>query len=250
MNTNGFFRNTALFLAPLVCALCLATAPATAQNAQQVRGYMGGHLESVVFDGSTQAGWYSFPGQQPKLRFNGDQVRITSRMHSTVLLSRVADSAGSTAEVSLTRAPISTSSISGLAVLSDAQHAMVIGLEGGSVVLWQLDPAAARIVARHQVNGSSPLEFRVTGGTATDVRFFWRHPGDSAWHPLGDAASNNKILSSWREPLRFGLLLDGPRGSQVTFSNYRADSSDMASNSIPSGVQAGNTMTASLVNGQ
>ena len=244
MNTNGFFRNTALFLAPMVCALCLAAAPATAQNAQQVRGFMAGHLQSVVFDGSTHAGWYSFPGQQPKLHFNGDQVRITSGLHSTVLLSRVADSADSTAEVSLTHPPISTSSISGLAVLSDAQHAMVIGLEGGSVVLWQLDPAAARIVARQQVNGSSPLEFRVTGGTAADIRFFWRHPGDSAWHPLGDAASN-KILSSWREPLRFGLLLDGPRGSQVTFSNYRAASSDMASNSMPS-----NTMTAALANGQ
>ncbi len=244
MNENKFLRNTVLFLVPLVCAFSLTLTQATAQNARQVRGFTGGHLQPVVFDGSTRAGWYSFPGQQPKLHFSGDQVRITSRRQSTVFLSRAADTTGSSAEVSLTSAPISTSSISGLAVLSDAQHAMVIGLEGGSVVLWQLDPVAARIVARQPVNGRSPLEFRVTGGNPADVRFFWRHPGDGAWHPLGDSASN-KALSNWREPLRFGLLLDGPRGSQVTFSNYRAVNSDVASNTVPASL-----MMAGLVSGQ
>ena len=144
----------------------------------------------------------------------------------------------------MTRAPISTSSISGLAVLSDAQHAMVIGLESGSVILWQLDPAGARVVARQPVNASSPLEFRVTGGTPADVRFFWRHQNDGTWHPLGDSESNT-ILTSWRKPLRFGLLLDGPQGSQVTFSNYRAAHSNVASYSLPS-----KTMLAMLVNGQ
>ncbi len=244
MNKTCFLRNTVLSLISLVCSLVLTAPSASAQNGQPVRGFMGGHLQSVVYDGSTQAGWYSFPGQQPKLHFKDGQVRITSRDHSTVLLSRAADAEGSTAEVSLAQPPVSTSSISGLAVLSDAQHAMVIGLEGGSVVLWQLDPEAARVVARQPVNGSSPLEFRVSGASASDVRFFWRHPGDKAWHPLGDSASN-QILSSWREPLRFGLLLDGPQGSEVTFSNYRNASSDMASNVVAPGL-----MTASLIAGQ
>jgi hypothetical protein len=227
MHKTNILRTAALSLSSIVCFLGVMAIPAAAQN-----GSMLGHFRSVVYDGSTQAGWYSFPGQQPKLHFSGDQVRITSREHSTVLLSRSADAAGTTAEVSLARAPISTSSISGLAVLTDAQHAMVIGLEGGNVVLWQLDPAAARVVARQPVNGSSPLEFRVTGGNGTDVGFFWRHPKDSAWHPLGNSVSK-QILASWREPLRFGLLLDGPQGSQVTFSNYRNATSDMASNFVP-----------------
>jgi hypothetical protein len=232
MNKNNFLRNAVLSILPLVCAFSFVPTQAVAQNAQQAPEFAGAHLQYAVFDGSTQAGWYSFPGQSPKLHFKGDEVRITSQEHSTVLLSRAADTAGLAAEVSLTRAPISTSSISGLAVLSDAQHALVIGLEGGSVVLWQLDPGVARIVARQPVNASSPLEFRVAGGNAADVRFFWRHTGDGAWHPLGDSESN-KILASWREPLRFGLLLDGPQGSQVTFSNYRAASSNLASNSMP-----------------
>ncbi|MDQ2799540.1 MAG: hypothetical protein M3Y13_07860, partial [Armatimonadota bacterium] len=241
MNKTNFLRTTVLSFIPVVCALSMVATPAAAQSGQPMREFMGGHLQSVVYDGSTRAGWYSFPGQQPKLNFKGDQVRITSREHSTVLLSRAtSDASGSTAEVSLAHPPVSTSSISGLAVLSDSQHAMVIGLEGGSVVLWQLDPVAARIVARQPVNGSSPLEFRVTGGDAANVRFFWRHPGDNAWHPLGDSASN-KILASWRQPLSFGLLLDGPQGSQVTFSNYRNASSDMAVNATP------NVMTAALV---
>jgi hypothetical protein len=83
----------------------------------------------------------------------------------------------------------------------------------------------------------------VSGGNPANVRFFWRHARDGAWHSLGDSASN-KILSSWREPLKFGLLLDGPQGSQVTYSNYRAASSDVASNSMPASF-----MTAALANG-
>ena len=242
MKKNNSLRPTVLSLAPLLCAISLASTPALAQQASN--RFSAPHFQSIVLDGSTRAGWYSFLGQSPKLRFDGDQVRITSGQHSTVLLSRAADTIGSAAEVSLTRAPISTSSISGLAVLSDAQHAMVIGLESGSVILWQLDPAGARVVARQQVNSASPLEFRVTGGSPADVRFFWRHQNDGAWHPLGDAQSNT-ILSRWREPLRFGLLLDGPQGSQVTFSNYRSARSDVAGNQ-----PAPNTLTAMLVNGE
>ncbi|MGC1784572.1 MAG: hypothetical protein WA708_18760 [Acidobacteriaceae bacterium] len=233
--TTNFLRHMVLSVVPFVCAFSFASLQASAQNS----GTMGAHLQTVVYDGSTRAGWYSFPGQQPKLRFKGDLVNITSRKHSTVLLSRLADSSTSAAEVSLTRAPISTSSISGLAVLSDAQHALVIGLEGGSVVLWDLNPDAARVLARQPVNSSSPLEFRVSGNQASSVRFFWRHQGDSAWHPLGDADSA-KLLNNWRDPIHFGLLLDGPQGSQVTFSNYRAVSADMARNSMP----------ATLINGR
>ncbi len=244
MHNTTFLRNTVLSFTALACAFSLGSTAASAQNIQQTAGFAGAHLVSAVYDGSTRAGWYSFPGQQPKLQFSGDQVRITSRKHSTVLLARAADSAGSAAEVALDRAPISTSSISGLAVLTDAQHAMVIGLEAGNVVLWQLDPAAARIVAVHPVNASSPLEFRVAGGNAADVRFFWRHVGDKSWKSLGDSATS-KVLSNWREPLKFGLLLDGPQGSQVTFSNYRAGVAEVASNSLP-----GNSLTAALVRGQ
>ncbi len=232
MNKTNYLRNMVLSLVPLVCAFSLPSMKAAAQNTQPVQQAVGAHLQYAVYGGSTQAGWYSFPGQSPKLQFKGDEVRITSGQHSTVLLSRAADTSGLSAEVSLRRAPISTSSISGLAVLSDAQHAMVIGLEGGNVVLWQLDPGTARVVARQPVNASSPLEFRVSGGNAADVRFFWRHTGDGAWHPLGDSQSN-QVLAGWREPLRFGLLLDGPQGSQVTFSNYRAGSSDLAGVSMP-----------------
>ncbi len=221
MNTTTFLRKMVLSAAPVLVTFALLPMQAIAQQGRGTQSPMGAYLRTVVFDGSTQAGWYSFPGQRPKLRFSGDQVRITSRQHSTVMLSRGADTSGSAVEVWLTHAPISTSSISGLGVLGDAQHAMVIGLEAGNVVLWQLDPATTKVIAQQPVNATSPLEFRVTGGDAAQVRFFWRHRGDSAWHPLGDEASN-RVLATWSEPLHYGLLLDGPQGSQVTFSNYRA----------------------------
>lgn len=240
MTKNTFLRNTLFSLVPLACALSMTSVPAAAQSSAPV----GGHLQNAVYDGSRQAGWYSFPGQSPKLKFKGNDVRIQSREESTVLLSREAAGAADAAEVALKSAPASTSSISGLAVLSDAQHALVIGLAAGNVVLWQLDPGVTKIVAHQPVNSNSPLEFRVTGTTAADIRFFWRHVGDAAWHPLGDAASN-EVLTSWHEPLRYGLLLDGPQGSQVTFSNYRAASGDVASVEGPQ-----STMTAMLVNGQ
>lgn len=211
--------------------LCAVSMTATQAAAQQARGWSTGHLQTVVFDGSTQAGWYSFPGQRPKLHFKGDQVRIQSRKHSTVLLSRDADASGTAAEVRLTRAPMSTSSISGLGLVSDAEHAMVIGLGDGSVVLWQLEPNSAKVLARQRVNTDSKFEFRVSGGDAADVRFFWRHQGDSAWHPLGDSAAN-RALTNWQEPLRFGLLLDGPQGSEAVFSNYRASLASEANASL------------------
>jgi hypothetical protein len=193
---------------------------------------MGAHLQEAVYDGSHQGGWYSFPGQSPRLHFKGDEVRIQSREQSTVLLSRDGGTAGESAEVSLARAPISTSSISGLAVLTDAQHALVIGLEGGRVVLWQLDPGVARVVASQQVNSSAPLEFRVASSSGSDARFYWRHTGDSSWHALGDGAAN-QVVAGWRAPLRFGLLLDGPQGSQVTFSKYRSAANAIASLRMP-----------------
>ncbi|MHB1936902.1 MAG: beta-xylosidase family glycoside hydrolase [Acidobacteriaceae bacterium] len=223
-----FLRGTLFSAVPLVCAVSMT---ATQAFAQQTRGWSAGHVENVVFDGSMQAGWYSFPGQSPKLRFKGDQVRIKSREHSTVLLSRDADASGTAAEVELTRAPKSTSSISGLGLVGDASHAVVIGLGDGSIVLWQLEPNSARVLARQPVNTDSQFEFRVSG-SAGDVRFFWRHQGDSAWHPLGNAAVS-RVLTAWQEPLRFGLLLDGPQGSEVVFSNYRASLANEASASLP-----------------
>lgn len=219
MMKSRFLRSMVSTLVPAVSLIVFAGGNARAQSA---------HLQTVVFDGSTRAGWYSFPGQQPKLKFNGDKVSITSRRHSTVFLSRAAQDGATLAEVSLDKAPASTSSISGLAVMSDPNHAMVIGLESGHVILWQLDPVAARIMARQQVNGNSPLQFRVTGGNGTPARFFWRHKGDAAWHALG-SNHTDAVVASWREPVRYGLLLDGPRGSEVTFSNFRSSGSDMAS---------------------
>jgi hypothetical protein len=234
MKTN-FLRGIVFSAVPFFCAVSMTTTQAAAQ---QVRGWSTGHVQTVVFDGSRQAGWYSFPGQSPKLHFNGNQVRIKSREASTVLLSRDADASGTAAEVRLTRAPKSTSSISGLGLVSDAQHAMVIGLGDGSVVLWQLEPNSARVLARQQVNANSQFEFRVSGGDAADVRFFWRHQGDSAWHPLGNSAANH-VLTGWQEPLRFGLLLDGPQGSEVVFSNYRASLANEANVSLQAMVVAG-----------
>ncbi|MGB7199993.1 MAG: hypothetical protein WBG23_16920 [Acidobacteriaceae bacterium] len=231
----NFLRGLAFSAVPIVCAISMT---ATQASAQQVRGWSTGHVENIVFDGSTQAGWYSFPGQSPKLHFKGDQVRIKSREHSTVLLSRDADASGTAAEVELTRAPKSTSSISGLGLVGDADHAVVIGLGDGSIVLWQLEPNSARVLARQPVNTNSQFEFRVSGGGAQDVRFFWRHRGDSAWHPLGNAAVG-RVLTTWQEPLRFGLLLDGPQGSEVVFSNYRASLANEASASLQPLVIAG-----------
>jgi hypothetical protein len=94
------------------------------------------------------------------------------------------------------------------------------------------------VLARQPVNTSSQFEFRVSGGGAQDVRFFWRHQGDSAWHPLGNAAVS-RVLTAWQEPLRFGLLLDGPQGSEVVFSNYRASLANEASASLRPLVVAG-----------
>jgi len=249
MKTKPSPRNSVRSLIPLFCAISMAPTLVCAQRTQPsaVAPHLQAvapHLQSVVLDGSTRAGWYSFPGQSPKLTFKGNQVKITSGDHSTVLLSRGSGIANSAAEVSLTQPPSSSSSVSGLAVLSDARHAMVIGLSGGDVVLWQMDPAGAKIVASQPVNADSPLAFRVIGGTPADVRFFWRHQKDGAWHILGNPASN-AILSSWPEPLSFGLLLDGPQGSEVTFSDYRAAVPGMAANT-----PAQNQMTAMLVSGE
>jgi hypothetical protein len=220
----SFLRGMLFSAVPFLCAVSLTATPA---SAQQVGGWSTGHVETIVFDGSTRAGWYSFPGQSPKLHFKGDQVRIESREHSTVLLSRDADASGTAAEVELTRAPKSTSSISGLGLVGDA-----------GIVLWQLEPNSATVLARQPVNTSSQFEFRVSGGGAGDVRFFWRHQGDSAWHPLGNAAVS-RVLTAWQEPLRFGLLLDGPQGSEVVFSNYRASLANEASASLQPLVVAG-----------
>ncbi|MES2221134.1 MAG: hypothetical protein V4587_09235 [Acidobacteriota bacterium] len=231
----NFLRGMIFSAVPIVCAVSFI---ATQASAQQVRGWTPGHVENIVFDGSTQAGWYSFPGQSPKLHFRGDEVRIKSRDHSTVLLSRDADASGTAAEVELTRAPKSTSSISGLGLVGDANHAMVIGLGDGSIVLWQLEPNSATVLARQAVNTNSQFEFRVSGGGAQDVHFFWRHQGDTGWHSLGNAAVS-RVLTAWQEPLRFGLLLDGPQGSEVVFSNYRASLANEASASLKPLVLAG-----------
>lgn len=229
MPTTKFLRRMVLSFAPFVCASLLAPTASFAQNSFSNTDTPAVHFQEAVYHAIVRDGWYSYPGQQPKLRFKGDLLNITSRNTSTVLLSRVAD-ANSAAEVSLVRPPISTSSISGLAVMADAQHAVVIGLEGGNVVLWQLDPSGARMLDSHPVNENSPLEFRVSGDTASNVQFFWRHKrSGSTWHPLGNRQSM-ALLNQWSGPVHFGLLLDGPLGSQVTFSDYRDLGTNVAEN--------------------
>lgn len=230
MSHKKIFRTVIVSVAGVLGSFSMLSMNA---SAQQIQSYPVAHFQATVFEGSSHAGWYAYPGQQPKLRFTGNDVRITSRQHSTVMLSQGGNTSDSAVEVWLIHAPISTSSISGLGVMGDADHAMVIGLEDGNVVLWQLDPQTTRIVARQPVNATSPLEFRVSGGDAAQVRFFWRHRGDKEWHPLGNAASN-QVLATWHEALHYGLLLDGPQGSQVTFSNYHS-------------VNQGPAMTAMLI---
>lgn len=217
------FRRLVLSIAPFVCAVSFLPLQANAQ--QPTQQVMAGQLQPIVLNGTTQAGWYLPAAQRPKLTFTGNDVKITSSGRSTVMLSQRTQAAGSAAEVWLTHAPISTSSITGLGVIGDADHAVVIGLEGGDVVLWQLDPDAARVIARRAVNATSPLQFRVIGGENSGSRFFWRHRGDRQWHPLG-ASSADKLMAGWHQPMHLGLLLDGPRGSQATFSNYRTMSAD------------------------
>ena len=209
----NFLRGMIFSAVPIVCAFSIT---ATQASAQQARGWSMGHVENVVFDGSTQAGWYSFPGQSPKLHFKGDQVRIKSREHSTVLLSRDADASGTAAEVELTRAPKSTSSISGLGLVGDADHAIVIGLGDGSIVLWQLEPNSAKVLARQPVNTSSQFEFRVSGGGRTGCTVLLASSGRqrlaSSGQRCGQSGSNRmagasslRTASRWSARQRSGL---------------------------------------------
>ena len=231
----NFLRGMIFSAVPIVCAFSIT---ATQASAQQARGWSTGHVQNVVFDGSRRRDGIRFPARVPSSISRATRFASNRAKHSTVLLSRDADASGTAAEVELTRAPKSTSSISGLGLVGDANHAMVIGLGDGSIVLWQLEPNSARVLARQTVNTNSQFEFRVSGGDAQDVRFFWRHQGDSAWHPLGNTAVS-QVLTAWQEPLRFGLLLDGPQGSEVVFSNYRASLANEASASLRPLVVAG-----------
>lgn len=211
-------RRLALLIAPAVCGISLVSLTAVAQQPR----FATNHLQPVMLDSAVQSGWKVIPSdQRPKLRFDGTDVQITTRDESMVMLSREIDSADPAAEVWLTRSPASTSSISGLGLLGDSRHAVIIGLEAGRVVLWQLDPTATRILASQPVNSTSPLQFRVSGGSAASARFYWRHKDDKDWHGLGLPAANT-ALANWKGPMRFGLLLDGPRGSAVTFTGYHA----------------------------
>lgn len=216
------FRRLVLSIAPLVCAVSFVPQAHAQQSARPVQA---AQLQTIVFNGATQHGWYLPAAQRPKLKFTGNELKITSRGRSMVMLSQREQVAGLAAEVWLTHAPVSTSSITGLGVMGDADHALVIGLAGGDVILWQLDPDAARVVARTRVNATSPVEFRVIGEQKDNARFFWRHRGDKQWHPLGSSSSDT-LLASWHRPMHLGLLLDGPRGSQATFTDYHTFSAD------------------------
>jgi hypothetical protein len=47
----NFLRGLAFSAVPIVCAISIT---ATQASAQQVRGWSTGHVENIVFDGSTQ----------------------------------------------------------------------------------------------------------------------------------------------------------------------------------------------------
>ena len=147
------------------------------------------------------------------------------------MLGHTVEGSGEAAEVRLMHSPASPSALSGIGVMSDSEHALVIGLEDGNIVLWRLDPNAARTLARKPIGHDSPLDFRVTGGSPTEVRFYWRHQGEQTWHAFGDPASYAD-LSDWHQSMRFGLLVDGPMGSQADFSNYREAASESNSSLI------------------
>ncbi|HUZ04911.1 MAG TPA: hypothetical protein VMU62_06120 [Acidobacteriaceae bacterium] len=216
------------YMVPLCCTMLLLTVPVLGQ--QQRNTHPTG-MTPDLFVTTPDSAWLVPAGLTPKLSIRGNDLRVGSADRSLIMLGHTIEGSGVAAEVRLVRSPASPSALSGIGVMSDTQHALIIGLEEGNIVLWRLDPDDARVLARKQVGHDSPLDFRVTGGSPTDVRFFWRHQGEQTWHAFGDPASYAD-LSNWHQSMRFGLLVDGPMGSQADFSDYREAASEQNSSLI------------------
>ncbi|HEX4021971.1 MAG TPA: hypothetical protein VHX63_12570 [Acidobacteriaceae bacterium] len=216
------------YMVPLCCMMLLLTVPVIGQ--QSKNSHPTG-MTPDLFVTTPDSAWLVPAGLTPELRIHGNDMRVGSKDRSLIMLGHTIEGSGEAAEVRLMHSPASPSALSGIGVMSDTEHALVIGLEDGNIVLWKLDPDAARVLARKPVGHDSPLDFRVTGGNIANVRFFWRHQGEQTWHAFGDPASYAN-LSDWHQSLRFGLLVDGPMGSQADFSDYREAASEQNSSII------------------
>jgi hypothetical protein len=204
-------------MASLGCLMLLLAMPSMGQqptNSQSTK------VSPDLFVTTPDSSWLVPAGMVPKLRIQGDELRVGAKNRSFIQLGHSIEGPGIAAEVRLVQLPASPSALSGIGVMSDTEHALVIGIEDGNLVLWRLDPEDARILARKPIGHDSPLDFRVTGGSISEVRFFWRHQGEASWHAFGNPASYAN-LSKWNQSMRFGLVVDGPMGSQAEFSNYR-----------------------------
>lgn len=218
----------ASYMVPLSCMLLLLTVPVVGQ--QPKNSHPTGTTPDL-FVTTPDSSWLVPAGLTPNLRIRGTDLRVGSKDRSLIMLGHTVEASGVAAEVRLNHSPASPSALSGIGVMSDTEHALVIGLEDGNIVLWKLDPDASRILARKQIGHDSPLDFRVTGGSIADVRFYWRHQGDRNWHAFGDPATYAN-LSDWHQSMRFGLLVDGPMGSQADFSDYREAAAESNSSLI------------------
>ena len=164
--------------------------------------------------------WMVPYGTVPYLEIRHNKLRVTSVDNSLVLLAHDIQGAGVAAEVRLLSSPASSSAICGLGVMADSEHALVIGVANGEIVLWKLGVQEAGILARKLVGHDLNLELRVTGGSAQEIRFYWRHHNEQTWHAMSAPAEQMNVTDG-TSTLRFGLLMDGPLGSMAEFADYR-----------------------------
>ena len=175
---------------------------------------------SDVFVPAPDSDWMVPFGQSCDFIVHQKTFQIGSTDSSLVMLAHAAAGSGVAAEVQLLHTPASSSAISGLGIMSDARHALVIGLEDDDVVLWELAPEGVRVLSRRPIGHGLPLEFRVIGGSIPNARFYWRYKRERVWHVFGNPASYAH-LSHWPRSAFFGLLVDGPLGSQAVFREYQ-----------------------------
>lgn len=217
MSTRSMdFSQMARCMAALVCLGTVASVPA---RGQQASSCAPATVQPDPFVSMPNSTWLVPAGAGPRLRVRGKDLIVRTRDQSFLELAGSPEGPGEAAAVKLVRLPASPSALSGLGVMRDTEHALVIGIEDGNIVLWQLKDGEARVLENKPIGYGRPTEFRVAGGKNGQVQFFWRHQGEKAWHAFGSAA-DCAGLSQEGQPMRFGLVVDGPLGSQAEFRDY------------------------------
>jgi len=114
------------------------------------------------------------------------------------------------------------SSLKGLALYGDVNHAIGIGVAAHTVQLWEVTANGRKVWASAEIKTDEPVKLKMTALDRTNYRFYWSQDA-TTWNELNKDSTQSyegKLLPAWDRSARPGLHQSGNVNEPACFSHF------------------------------